>query len=257
MNIEKFHAAGKEAALYHAEKADRAMIILNHYEGDGRSVLEAAGWHDSRDFNLLCVSNLNWDQEMTPWYCPPVMAKGSSYAGGADAYLQVLLEDILPGALARISGKPAYIGIAGYSLAGLFALYALYRTDMFARAASISGSLWFPDFTVVLLLMVPFAILLFMAFVVNKDDVESSGKLKRFFLIVVIVSIILMLVAFPLANISNLCVYIIGILLVSLIWKLWEIIRNKKSLEPASIVAWAEILLFVALWLKGLAESFL
>ena len=146
MNIEKFHAAGKEAALYHAEKADSPLLILNHYEGDGRSVMEAAGWPDSREFNLLCVSNLNWDQEMTPWYCPPVMAKGSSYAGGADAYLQVLVEEILPGALARISGKPAYIGIAGYSLAGLFALYALYRTDVFARAASISGSLWYPDF---------------------------------------------------------------------------------------------------------------
>ena len=131
------------------------------------------------------------------------------------------------------------------------------RADLYPEKLKNVVALWFPDFTVVLLLMVPFAILLFMAFVVNTDDVESSGKLKRFFLIVVIVSIILMLVAFPLANISNLCVYIIGILLVSLIWKLWEIIRNKKSLEPASIVAWAEILLFVALWLKGLAESFL
>ena len=146
MNIEKFHAAGKEAALYHAEKAGSPLLVLNHYEGDGRSVMEAAGWSDSRDFNLLCVSHLNWDQDMTPWYCPPVMAKGSSYAGGADAYLQALVEEILPGALARISGKPAYVGIAGYSLAGLFALYALYRTDMFARAASISGSLWYPDF---------------------------------------------------------------------------------------------------------------
>ena len=28
-------------------------------------------------------------------------------------------------------------------LAGLFALYALYQTDVFARAASMSGSFWF------------------------------------------------------------------------------------------------------------------
>ncbi|MBR2823546.1 MAG: hypothetical protein IKE24_07675 [Clostridia bacterium] len=39
-----------------------------------------------------------------------------------------------------------FVGIAGYSLAGLFALYALYRCDAFDRAASMSGSLWFPDF---------------------------------------------------------------------------------------------------------------
>ena len=45
-----------------------------------------------------------------------------------------------------MNGTPSYISIAGYSLAGLFALYALYQTDVFERAASMSGSLWFPDF---------------------------------------------------------------------------------------------------------------
>lgn len=43
-------------------------------------------------------------------------------------------------------GSPSHISIAGYSLAGLFALCALYHTDVFERAASMSGSLWFPDF---------------------------------------------------------------------------------------------------------------
>ena len=43
-------------------------------------------------------------------------------------------------------GVPSHIGLAGYSLAGLFALYACYNCDVFDRVASISGSLWFPDF---------------------------------------------------------------------------------------------------------------
>ena len=38
------------------------------------------------------------------------------------------------------------VGIAGYSLAGLFALYAIYQTDVFSRVATMSGSLWFPGF---------------------------------------------------------------------------------------------------------------
>ena len=46
----------------------------------------------------------------------------------------------------RIRGSAPYVGIAGYSLAGLFALYAMYRCDCFARVASMSGSLWFPKF---------------------------------------------------------------------------------------------------------------
>ena len=45
-----------------------------------------------------------------------------------------------------LQDSPRFIGIAGYSLAGLFALYAMYRCDAFDRAASMSGSLWFPDF---------------------------------------------------------------------------------------------------------------
>ena len=36
--------------------------------------------------------------------------------------------------------------ITGYSLAGLFAIYSLYRTSEFSKAASISGSMWFPRF---------------------------------------------------------------------------------------------------------------
>jgi len=36
--------------------------------------------------------------------------------------------------------------LAGYSLAGLFALYSVYQTRLFSRIASMSGSLWFPGF---------------------------------------------------------------------------------------------------------------
>ena len=49
-------------------------------------------------------------------------------------------------AVSEIGGKPAYIALAGYSLAGLFAVYAMYRTKLFSRIASASGSLWYPGF---------------------------------------------------------------------------------------------------------------
>ena len=53
------------------------------------------------------------------------------------------IRKIMPEAEALLPGAPAWRGLAGYSLAGLFALYALYQTDVFARAASMSGSFWF------------------------------------------------------------------------------------------------------------------
>lgn len=37
------------------------------------------------------------------------------------------------------------VGITGYSLAGLFAVYAIYRTDVFSGGC-MSGSVWFPGF---------------------------------------------------------------------------------------------------------------
>ena len=40
--------------------------------------------------------------------------------------------------------KTYYIG--GYSLAGLFALWAAYQTDVFAGAVAASPSVWFPEF---------------------------------------------------------------------------------------------------------------
>ena len=60
--------------------------------------------------------------------------------------LRLLIDDILPKAKEMIEGEPKFIGIAGYSLAGLFAVYAMYKTDVFDRVASMSGSLWFYDF---------------------------------------------------------------------------------------------------------------
>ena len=146
MNTERFKAEEKEATLYHSKEPGSPLVILNTYDGEGKAVLEAAEKLGKKDFNLLCVGKLNWDHDMTPWYCPPLSPKEMPCTGGADEYLKLLLDDIIPECLKRVDGTQPHISIAGYSLAGLFALYALYRTDVFSRAASMSGSLWFPDF---------------------------------------------------------------------------------------------------------------
>lgn len=52
----------------------------------------------------------------------------------------------MPKAEKELPQAPEWRGIAGYSLAGLFALYAIYQTDVFTRVGCISGSLWFPGF---------------------------------------------------------------------------------------------------------------
>ena len=146
MEKTSFACEGKKATLYGSEQPAAPLIILNNYSGDGESVVSAMQEIDTPDSNLLVVGDLNWDHDMTPWYCPPLSKNDTPCTGGADAYLELLLTEILPKAEELISGTPSFIGIAGYSLAGLFALYASYQCDAFDRAASMSGSLWFPDF---------------------------------------------------------------------------------------------------------------
>ena len=146
MNIKKFEINAKTATLYLSEKENMPLIVLNNYSGDGASVVEELERPDYPDCNLLVVGNLNWDHDMTPWYCPPLSEKDTPCTGGADEYLDLMQSEIIPRAKELIKGEPSFLGIAGYSLAGLFAIYAMYRTDIFDRVASMSGSLWFPDF---------------------------------------------------------------------------------------------------------------
>ena len=147
MNTEKFTKEGREATLYTAEVKDAPLVVLNNFTGDGRSVFDELKNMGIENVNLLSVGNLNWNHDMTPWNCPPIMANDAPCTGGADDYLKLLLDEIVPTAKGLVNGEPSHISIAGYSLAGLFALYAMYRCDAFERVASISGSLWFPDFT--------------------------------------------------------------------------------------------------------------
>ncbi len=146
MNVEKYTVYGKEVTLYIAEKKDSPLIILNSFQGDGSDVFAKTAELSWAQFSLLNISGLDWNLDMTPWYAEPLSWEKDAAFGGADEYLGLLLDEIIPKAKEIINMPTPKTGIAGYSLGGLFALYSLYRSDMFDMAASISGSLWFPHF---------------------------------------------------------------------------------------------------------------
>lgn len=143
--MEPFTAGKKEILFFPAEKADRPLIIYHDLPDIARTVWDALHEEACPDFNLLTVGNLDFLYDMSPWPCGFLEQNGQS-TGGADVYLRSLVEHIIPAALERIKGAPQFIGLGGYSLAGLFAVYAMYRTDRFDRIASMSGSLWYPGF---------------------------------------------------------------------------------------------------------------
>ena len=89
------------------------------------------------DFQLIAVKVDNWNQDLSPWEASAVFGR-EGFGDGAGELLQFLLGQCVD------RRKTYYIG--GYSLAGLFSLWAAYQTDIFAGVAAVSPSVWFPKF---------------------------------------------------------------------------------------------------------------
>ena len=138
--------AGKPVRLFPSAREGAPLVVLHTVQDEGESVWRAVRSITGTAFTLAAIGGLRWNDEMSPWPSPPIFKGDAPCTGGANAYLGTLTETIVPGILERLPGKPACLALAGYSLAGLFAVYALYRTGMFSRVASASGSFWYPDF---------------------------------------------------------------------------------------------------------------
>lgn len=92
-----------------------------------------------KDFEIIPVVTENWNDDLSPW---PYEDGRSVFGGKADLFLGKLLKQSRE---IKIETEDSLI-LAGYSLAGLFSLWAASKTDIFRSVASCSGSLWFPDF---------------------------------------------------------------------------------------------------------------
>ncbi len=136
---------GKSVDIYQSTNKNRPVIYLNAVSAEGEAILGELKGMECPDFSLVVISDLEWNQDMALWDTPPVFQNDTPFRGGADTYLDLLINEIIPKAEEQIQGI-SWRGIAGYSLAGLFAVYTMYRTDLFSRIASMSGSLWFPGF---------------------------------------------------------------------------------------------------------------
>lgn len=138
--------AGKPVRLFSAAVSGAPLVVLNGEGDEGQGLFDLIRGMTKAPFSLAVIGDIDWDAELTPWPAPAAFRGGNSFSGRADDYLKRLTGQILPAIERALGGRPAYAALAGYSLAGLFSLYALYETDAFARAASVSGSLWYPGF---------------------------------------------------------------------------------------------------------------
>lgn len=110
---------------------------------------------EGMDFVLAAIDDVDWNSSLSPWPAPAAFRGGEAFFGEADAHINSLTGHIMPAVRSCLDFAPSYSAIIGYSLDGLFALYSLYKTDAFARAASISGSLWYDGFLAYILANAP------------------------------------------------------------------------------------------------------
>ena len=92
--------------------------------------------------SLLAFPAPDWDRDLTPWRAPGLRKSDGEFGGGAEAFLTELLAAVRE-AEAALEAPPEKKLLMGYSLGGLFALWAGTRTAEFGLLASVSGSLWF------------------------------------------------------------------------------------------------------------------
>ena len=119
----------------------------------------------------VCLVNVGvdlWEENFSPWCAPRVFAKGPNFGDGAQKTLDTLINQVIPWAESELTDPPAYRMLVGYSLAGLFSLWAGVTqagvspqvargcqhdataphvdapATTFQRVGAVSGSFWFP-----------------------------------------------------------------------------------------------------------------
>ena len=115
------------------------------------AVSDMARWAEKAsarfNMNMVLISGMDWNRDMSPWSAAGVMKDRKNFSGGAAMYLKELTEDLIPNVEQWLKLKTPKRYLLGISLSGLFAIWSLSRYSGFIGIGSVSGSLWFDGFT--------------------------------------------------------------------------------------------------------------
>lgn len=125
-------------------------------EGKSKKLAVFCGWHmeemmpalaEEIPETLLFFAEADGGRDFTPWAAESIW-ENEPFSGGGAEYRSFITETALPYLESRYGlASSAQKAILGYSLGGLFALWALCETEAFTQAATISGSMWYPGFS--------------------------------------------------------------------------------------------------------------
>lgn len=141
MERQNLQIEGRQCRIY-ASANPLAVLVQATDEHDATGMdeeVEAIATQSGKPFVMAAFETRQWDVELMPWPDRAVSKNPDVGEHAADT-LAYITERLLPGLRQRYGALPCIIG--GYSLSGLFALWAAYRTDTFAAVAASSPSVW-------------------------------------------------------------------------------------------------------------------
>lgn len=144
MEVQELQFGHRRVCLYHLVEGPAPLVYSIDYHENGQLLLDACKQVGCSGFNLVTVSGLHWNQELSPWAVETVVSKDDRFTGGAPELLPIFTDEIVPQVENLIDAPPVWRCLAGYSLGGLFAVWTAFQTDLFTRILSASGSMWYP-----------------------------------------------------------------------------------------------------------------
>lgn len=128
-------------------KSDAAYLLLqmtDEHELQSMDSEVATIAQSAPQLLLAAIPVDNWNDELSPWEAPAVWGK-QGFGGNAMDTLHFLTEQVILTLKQRFNlPENLKIILGGYSLAGLFALWASTQTNLFFGIAAASSSVWFP-----------------------------------------------------------------------------------------------------------------
>lgn len=144
--MQQFIVEHLQVTLYGDLKKALPVICVHCLEGEESVLWEACQVIKMPDFILATITGMDWQDDLSPWQAPALYKKQPGFAGHGATHLEKLQQQVLPAIMTRLGAMPTYVALAGYSLAGLFAMMAVFEETSFSRFVSVSGSLWYPHF---------------------------------------------------------------------------------------------------------------
>ena len=147
MTAQTMQIGNKPCRIYGADCAEYLLLQMTDEHELQRMDNEVAAIAQgvAHPFLFAAIPVESWNDALSPWEAPAVWGK-QGFGGKAADTLRFLTEQIIP-TLKQQYPLPENVKIilGGYSLAGLFALWASTQTNLFYGVAAASPSVWFPD----------------------------------------------------------------------------------------------------------------